>query len=418
MSTSIVILGAGTGGTIMANRLRKRFARDAVRITIVDENDLHIYQPGLLFVPFGIYQPDDIVRPRGKQLHQGIEYIQSRVESLDAENKSVSLGNGATLRYDLLLIATGARLLFEETEGLTGPGWRESVFDFYTLEGASALADKLRSFAGGKVLVNLTELPIKCPVAPLEFAFLADWYFTQRGIRDQVDLSFVTSLDAVFTKPVAARHLGQLMTEKNIHVVTEFNTGEVRGAEGKLRSWDERELDFDLLVTVPLHGGPAFAAGAPGLADALDFIAVDTHSMQSKAYPDIFAIGDAASLPTSKAGSVTHFEADILIDNIGAHLAGEPLRGSFDGHTNCFVETGFHKALLIDFNYETEPLPGRFPFAGGPMPLLKESRLNHLGKLMFQPMYWNMLLPGHHMPGIPTDMPRSGKRFPEPATTN
>lgn len=412
MSKSIVILGAGTGGTIMANRLRKKYKPDEASITIIDENDQHVYQPGLLFVPFGIYRPEDIVRPRGKQLHKGIEYIQSTIESLDALEKSVRLGNGNTVSYDLLIIATGVQLLFEETEGLTGPGWRENVFDFYSLEGSTALAEKLKTFKGGDVVINLTEMPIKCPVAPLEFAFLADWYFTERGIRDKVNLTYVTSMDAVFTKPVAAEHLGKLMDEKNIKVVTEFNTGEVKGREGKLLSWDERVVDFDLLITVPLHGGAHFIENVPGLGDPLNFVAVNTHTMQSKAFPDIFAIGDAASLPTSKAGSVTHFEADILVENIAAYLAGGAISGSFDGHSNCFVETGFHKALLIDFNYETEPLPGRFPFAGGPMPLMKESRFNHLGKLMFQPMYWNMLLPGHHMPGIPTDMPISGKKFP------
>lgn len=399
----------------MANRLRKKYAQDQVKITIVDQNDEHIYQPGLLFIPFGIYKPEDIVKPRGKQLHAGIEYIQSPVEALNADEKLVALAGGRNLSYDLLIIATGTQLLFDETEGLTGPGWRDTVFDFYTLEGATALAEKLASFEGGRLVVNLTELPIKCPVAPLEFAFLADWYFTSRGIRDKVEITFVTSLDAVFTKPIAAQHLSSLMDEKNIKVVTDFNTGEVNGTEGRLISYDERSVEFDLLVTIPIHGGPEFVENNIGLGDPLNFVLVDLKTMQSKAFPDIFAIGDAASLPTSKAGSVTHFESDKLVENIDAHLHGQPLTGEFDGHANCFIETGFHKALLIDFNYETEPLPGRFPFAGSPMSLLKESSLNHLGKLMFKPMYWNMLLPGHHMPMIPADMPTSGKQMPEAA---
>lgn len=416
MSKSIVILGAGTGGTIMANRLRKIYRSEEASITIVDQNNRHIYQPGLLFVPFGLYTAEDIVRPRGKQLHKGIEYIQATIDKLDAGGKTVALGNGTILSYDLLIIATGATLLPEETEGLTGPGWGEKIFDFYTLEGATALGEKLKTVDRGDVVVSLVELPIKCPVAPLEFVFLADWYFTERGVRDNINLKFVTSLDAVFTRPVAAEHLSGLLAEKNIDVVTDFNTGEVDGEQGKLISYDEREVDFDLLVTVPLHGGAEFIGEVEGLGDPLNFVMADNHTMQAKNFPNIFAIGDAANLPTSKAGSVTHFEADVLVDNIVAYLAGKELTGSFDGHANCFVETGFNKALLIDFNYETEPLPGRFPFAAGPLPLMKESRLNHLGKLMFAPMYWNMLLPGHHMPGIPTDMPVSGKKFQQEQT--
>lgn len=415
MSISIVILGAGTGGTIMANRLRKKYSETDATLTVVDENDQHIYQPGLLFIPFGIYRPEDIIKPRSKQLHSGIRYIQSPVKTLDADRKQVALINGQTLPYDLLIIATGSQLMFDEVEGLTGPGWRDTVFDFYTLDGAVALEDKLKNFDGGRVVINLTELPIKCPVAPLEFAFLADWYFTQRGLRGKVELVFVTSLDSVFTKPVASQHLHQMMGKKGITVVTEFNTGEIRGKEGKLVSFDGREVEFDLLVTVPPHNGANFVEDVPGLGDPLNFVLVDKQTMQSKVYPEIFAIGDAASLPTSKAGSVTHFEADKLVENVSAFLAGEVLPESFDGHSNCFIETGFHKALLIDFNYDTEPLPGHFPFAGSPLPLLKESRMNHLGKLMFKPMYWNMLLPGHHLPMIPADMPKSGKKIPEPS---
>jgi sulfide:quinone oxidoreductase len=123
----------------------------------------------------------------------------------------------------------------------------------------------------------------------------------------------------------------------------------------------------------------------------------------------VFALGDATNLPISKAGSVTHFEGDVLTENVRRFLAGEELDASYDGHANCFVETGFGKALLIDFNYETEPLPGRYPGAAGPLPLLRESRLNHLGKLMFQWLYWHALLPGRDIPGISSEMRMGGK---------
>ena len=261
-------------------------------------------------------------------------------------------------------------------------------------------------------------MPIKCPVAPLEFAFLADWYFQERGIRDKVDIAYVTPLDAAFTKPVASEALGGLLAEKRIDLVTEFNTGEVDGAGGRLVSYDGREVPFDLLVTVPVHGGADFVARSPGLGDELNFVPTDLHTLQSDAAPNIFVLGDAANVPTSKAGSVTHFEGEILEENIVRFLGGETLDASFDGHTNCFIETGFHKALLIDFNYDTEPLPGRFPGRAGPMPLLKESRLNHLGKLMFQPLYWHALLPGRGLPGITPAMSMAGKTRPSDEETS
>jgi sulfide:quinone oxidoreductase len=402
--TRIVILGAGTGGTLTANRLRALFGDD-VEIVVVDHDDRHVYQPGLLFVPFGLADPDDIVRPRSAQLHDGIEFRLGEVDRVETGSSEVHLRDGSTLAYDLLVVATGARLLPEETEGLTGPGWRERVFDFYSLAGATALHGALRRFDGGRLVVNPVEMPIKCPVAPLEFCFLADWYLRRRGVRDDVELTYVTSLDGAFTKPVAAAHLAGLLADKGIILESEFATGSVDGAGGRLVSWDEREVPFDLLVTVPLHGGAGFVERSPGLGDELGFITTDPHTLQSAAAPNVFAIGDATSVPTSKAGSVTHFEGETLVANVRHLLAGETLEGTFDGHSNCFIETGFHKALLIDFNYDAEPLPGRFPEPHvGPLPLLKESRLNHMAKLMFQSIYWHVLLPGHDVPGIGAQM--------------
>lgn len=408
MTDRIVILGAGTGGTLTANRLRKEL-RDS-SITVVDENDRHVYQPGLLFVPFGMADAEDIVRPRGKQLHKGIDYRRTGVDHVDIDRREVHLGDGTTLDYDVLVIATGSRLVPEETEGLTGPGWQERVFTFYDLDGATALADALASFDGGRFVVNVVDLPIKCPVAPLEFCFLADWYFTERGIRDQVQLTYATPLDGAFTKPTASAQLGGMLEARGIELVTEFNTGEVDGESGRLIGYDEREVPFDLAVVVPVHSGAAYVGASPGLGDALDFVITDPHTLQSEVAPNIFAIGDAANLPASKAGSVTHFEGEVLVENIKRFLAGEALDGSYDGHANCFIETGFHKAMLIDFNYETEPVGGHFPTAVG-MPLLKESHLNHLGKLMFQWFYWHALLPGRDIPGVKPDMPTAGKHL-------
>jgi sulfide:quinone oxidoreductase len=408
MAQRIVILGGGTGGTLTANRLRKRFDEAAATITVVDQDDTHVYQPGLLFVPFGLAHGDDIVRPRHRQLHSGIAYRQSAVERVDVEADKVVLDDGTELDYDVLVVATGAVLLPDETEGLTGEGWGEKVHTFYDLPGALALERALRSFEGGRVVVNIVDLPIKCPVAPLEFAFLADWYFHERGIRDRVQLTYVTPLDGAFTKPTASKRLAGLLAEKGVELVTEFNTGEVDGAGGRLVGYDGREVPFDLAVVVPLHGGAPYVARSPGLGDELGFIPTDVHTLQSHARPNVFVIGDAANLPASKAGSVTHFEGEVLVENVTRFLAGQPLDSSYDGHANCFIETGFHKAMLIDFNYEQEPVPGHFPTAVG-MPLLKESRLNHLGKLMFQWFYWHGLLPGRDIPGIGADMPTAGK---------
>ncbi len=408
MQQRVVILGGGTGGTLVANRLRRVFGVGDLGITVIDEDDRHVYQPGLLFVPFGLTHPEDIVRSRSRQFHNDITFVEAAIDRVDVASNEVHLVDGQIVGYDVLVVATGAVLVPEETEGLTGPGWMDTVFTFYTPKGAGALAAALASFTAGRIVVNVVDMPIKCPVAPLEFCFLADWYFRERGIRDRVELTYVTPLDGAFTKPVAANQLGGMLAEKGIAIVTEFNTGEVDGGRRRLVSYDGRELAFDLAVVVPLHGGAAYVGRSPGLGDALNFVPTDEHTLQSKAAPNIFVIGDAANVPASKAGSVTHFEGETVVDNIRRFLTGQPLVSTFDGHANCFIETGFGKALLIDFNYDTEPLVGHYPGSFG-LPLLKESRLNHLGKLMFQWFYWHSLLPGRDIPGIGSAMPTAGK---------
>jgi sulfide:quinone oxidoreductase len=406
----VVVLGGGTGGTTVANRLRRRFSPEELTIEVVDRDDRHVYQPGLLFVPFGLSSVEEIVRPRGCQLHEQVGFHQSEVDEVRLDENEVVLADGVLLSYDVLVVATGARLLPEETEGLLGPGWRERVFTFYDVPGAEALREALVWFEGGRLVVNVVDMPIKCPVAPLEFAFLADWHLHERGLRHATELVFATPLDAAFTKPTASRLLSGLLDEKGIELVTDFNTGEVDGAAGILRSYDGRELEFDLLVTIPVHGGAAYVERSQGLGDVLGFVPTDHSTLQSLARPNVFALGDAADLPISKAGSVTHFEAEVLVENVTRFLAGKELDSSYDGHANCFVETGFGKAMLIDFNYDTEPLPGHFPTTAGPLPLLRESRLNHLGKLMFQWVYWHGLLPGRDLPGLGPEMPTAGKQ--------
>ncbi len=410
----IVILGAGTAGTIMANRLRKKYKREVgsgdFQITVVDLDDRHIYQPGLLFIPFGTYEPSDTIGTRRSELPAEVGYIQQRIDRVMPEENRVYLEDDSVIDYDVLIVATGSRVVPEETEGLTGAGWGEKMFEFYTQEGAEALAPAMREFKGGNLVLNVTEMPIKCPIAPLEFVFLSDAFFTKRGIRDKVNITLVTPLDGAFTRPLAASAFGNLLEEKGISIVTEFNTGAVDGPNGKLISYDDKTVDFDLLVSVPVHMGAEFVERSPGLGDDMNWVLTDPNTLQSKVKPNIFCIGDATNLATSKAGSVAHFESEILEENIGHFIKEEPLAPAFDGHANCFIETGFNKAVLIDFNYDVEPLPGKFPFPHvGPLSLLRESRLNHVGKMAFKWVYWNMLLPGREIPGVKAQMALRGK---------
>ncbi len=403
----IVILGAGTAGTIVANKLTHELNGDW-KITIVDKSEVHYYQPGFLFIPFGIYSREDVQRPRRDYLPRGVETIIAEIDLIEPDKNRVQLKNGRTLNYDYLIVTTGSQVKPEETPGLMEHEWRKSIFDFYTVDGAVALQKHLRKWEGGRLVLNIAEMPIKCPVAPLEFMFLADWFFHEQGLRDRVDLTLVTPLPGAFTKPRASELLGGMLDDKNIKVAPEFAIMEVNPDAKTITSYDGTEIAYDLLVSIPVNMGDPVIARS-GMGNELNFVPTEKHTLKAKNYDNVFVLGDATDLPSSKAGSVAHFQGDVFIENFMRYIDGLELRPTFDGHANCYIESGFGKGFLIDFNYDVEPLPGKFPLPGaGPFSLLQESRMNHWGKVIFRWMYWNILLKGKPLP-ITAQMQMAGK---------
>ncbi len=404
----LIIIGSGTGGTIMANKLRKSLDIDKWEITVIDKEKEHYYQPGFLFIPFGFYKKEDVIKPKYDFMPAGVNIIFSDVDRINGDKSEVILKDGVVLKYDYLIIATGVRIVPEETPGLKDGLWHKNIFDFYTIEGAVALSNFFKTWDGGDLVLNVAEMPIKCPVAPLEFVMFADAFFTERGIRDKVSIKYVTPLSGAFTRPRASEILGHLLEKKNIEIIPDFNIAEVDNNKKVIKDYAENEVSFDCLITVPVHMGDEMIERS-GLGDDLNFIPTDKHTLQSKAFDNIFVLGDASDIPTSKAGSVVHFSSDVLHENLICAIENRPYTAKYDGHSNCYIETGHCKGALIDFNYDTEPLPGYFPFPGiGPFGLLKETRINHYGKLLFRWIYWHILLKGKELP-ISTEMTMAGK---------
>lgn len=407
---NLVILGAGTSGTMMANHLRSKLKKEQWSVTIVDQYKTHYYQPGFLFLPFDIYTEKQVKKVGKKFIPKGVNYIQKKINQIFPNENKVELED-QTLDYDVLIVATGSKIAPDEVEGMKGENWHKNVFDFYTYEGALALRNKLRDWEGGNLVIHITEMPIKCPVAPLEFAFLADSYFTKKGMRDKVKITYVTPLSGAFTKRKSSESLSYLLKEKNIKLEIDFAIEHIDNAQNKIVDYEEREIDYDLLVTVPTNMGDAVIERS-GMGDELNFVPTHHNTLQSLAHENVFVIGDATNVPASKAGSVAHFQAETLTDNVLLFIKNKPLKEEFDGHANCFIETGKNKALLIDFNYKQEPVEGTFPFAGiGPLKLLNESVLNHWGKLAFRWIYWNMLLKGIPIPFVGRNMSVKGKKL-------
>ena len=403
----IVILGAGCAGTMVANKLRLKLKESEWSITLIDKDNKHIYQPGLLFLPFEIYQPEEIVRPRSEFISKGINFVVDEIKNVDLENQKVETLTGS-FSYDKIIVCTGIGIQPDEIDGMMD-GWYKDIFDFYSFEGAINLTKAFKKFKGGRLVVNIAELPIKCPVAPLEFIYLADWFFTEKGIRDKVEIILVTPLSGAFTKPKASAYFSVLAEEKNIKIVPNFDIIEVDAKAKKIIAGQGTEVEYDILVSIPPQGGPKFLVESKLAMDISGYVNTDKHTMKAVNHDNMFVLGDVTNIPTSKAGSVAHFSGDVLVENFLSEINDEPMRASFDGHSSCFIETGYGKGALIDFNYDYEPLPGKFPFPGlGPFTLLGESKANHWGKVLFKWVYWNKLITGEDMP-LASGMSLAGK---------
>ena len=396
----IVILGGGAGGTMVANRLRRSLSKEEWSITVIDRDEWHHYQPGYLFIPFGMYRREDVLKPKREFMPPGVDLIIDEITHVDPHAKEVMTQRGRRLSYDFLVVATGCRIVPEAVDGMTD-GWGDNVHTFYTLDGAVRLREAMHNLERGRMVLNIAELPFKCPVAPLEFVFLADWFFTERGVRDNVEIELVTPLSHAFTKPKAAAVLGDFCDRKNVSLVTDFNIGEVDAEQGRIGELGQagREVAFDLLVAVPPNFGAQVIEDSEMDGGGGGYVQTDKGTLRAIEYDNVYVVGDGSDIPTSKAGSVAHFASEILCENLLREIDGKQPLSKFDGHANCFIESGFEKGILIDFNYDVEPLPGRFPLPGvGPFALLQETRTNHWGKMMFKWIYWNVLLKGGDLP--------------------
>ncbi|MDY6973677.1 MAG: FAD/NAD(P)-binding oxidoreductase [Thermodesulfobacteriota bacterium] len=409
----VLILGSGAGGTMVAAKLRKELDPLEWKITVVDNDEIHHYQPGWLFIPFGIYSAQDCMKPKRDFIPKGVDFVLDEVVGVNTDTRQVE-GKKGKYSYDWLVIATGCKPIPKEIEGLEEwrPDPKSNVHTFFSLEGAVALYRRMKYFRSGRLVFNIAEMPHKCPVVPMEFIYMADCHFARHGIRDKVEIVLVTPSTGVFTKPIATKILSAAAEEKNILVTPDYQIAAVNEEESTIESVKGEKIEYDLMISTMPNLGAEYIEDS-GLGDGMGYVFTDNHTLKAEKFDNIYVIGDATNVPTSKAGAVAHYESDVLVGNLVLEIDGQEPKPDFDGHSTCFIVSGDDKAYLIDFNYKTEPLPGKYPFPGlGPFDLLGESVTNYWGKMLFKWVYWNMLLTGMDLP-LESQMTMAGKMLPK-----
>jgi sulfide:quinone oxidoreductase len=380
----IVILGGGVGGTLTANllvkRLRSRIERGAVEVVVVDATGNHVYQPGFMYIAMGGERAERLQRPERSLLDRHVTLKVAAVDHVDAGRQLVYLDDGDHLRYDFLVIATGARIVPEDIEHFD-----TEAHHFYTAEAALALRHALDRFAGGRIVIGIAGMPYKCPPAPLEVAFLIEAELRERGLRERSELHFCSPIGRAFTIESVSDMATPILEEKGIELHTFFNVEAIDPERKVVQSLEGEELPYDLLILVPPHRGQQFLiesglAAAPG-----GWVPTDRHTLEVGARPNVFALGDATDLPLSKAGSTAHFEAPVVAERITAALLGREPSGKhagYEGRVMCFFEIGDGKGTLLRFDYDHPPKPP------------KPNQLWHLGKVVFNKTYWHTVPKG------------------------
>lgn len=368
-----LIIGGGTAGTMLANKLAKGLAGEIsnqeVEITVVSDKDYHVYQPGFLYIPFQLKRPEELIRPIYDVIDSKVNIIIDAATDINEKQKRVTLKSGKSLSYDYLILATGSHPQHEEV-----PGLEEAGHMFFTMESALKLQKAMSNFKGGKVVVAVS-LPHKCPVAPLEFVMMFEDWAREQGIRKETEITYAYPLAGPYGTASVAELATKEFSERDIHIETFFMMESVDTKKKELISMDGRRLRFDLLVAIPPHKG-AGVVEANGLGDQDNWLATDRHKLNLIDHDSIFVIGDATNLPISKAGSTAHFESEILAENLIDIIRGGEGRKKYHGKVFCFIETGLNKATYISFDYENPPKP------------VTPSKMVHYAKAGYNNMHW------------------------------
>ncbi|AXG05402.1 NAD(P)/FAD-dependent oxidoreductase [Haloplanus rubicundus] len=373
MTARIVVLGGGTGGTVLANKLASKLDdeldRGDAEVTLIDETGVHVYKPVWLYVAFGDADPAEGRRPLDDLLHREVRLRTGRVTDIDTDAKRLTVDGTSGLDYDHLVVATGARLVPDRIPGLV-----EGAHDFYSEAGAERLREALAAFDGGRLVLSVAGMPHMCPAAPVEFTLMVEDWLHERGLRDASEVVYTAPTERSHKLPPVADWADERFDARGVESYTGFAVERVDPEERTLHAADGRALDYDLLVTIPPHAGVDLVTEA-GLGDD-GWVETDPRTLEAARADDVYAIGDTTDIERPMAGSVAHYQAGVVADRIAARVRGHRPTATYDGKVLCFLEAGMDEATFVSFDYDSLP------------DLREESTLVHWAKGAYNESYW------------------------------
>ncbi|HPG11322.1 MAG TPA: FAD/NAD(P)-binding oxidoreductase [Chitinophagaceae bacterium] len=390
----ILIVGGGNAGISTASQLLRK--NKSLEIAVIEPSEKHYYQPAWTLVGAGVFNMDDTIHKEADVMPKEVKWIKQRVVSFQPDNNTVTLDNNDVVGYQYLIVAPGIQLNWSEIKGLKETLGKNGVCSNYSVENVPYTWECVRNFKGGNALFTNPNTPVKCGGAPHKIMWLAADYFKKHGVFNKTNIQYWSGGTRLFGVDKYEKTLKKVAERDKVQMNFFTKLVEIDGPNKKAKfvGFGEKNkdkeywVDFDMIHVTPPQSAPDFIKNSP-LANAAGWVDVDKHTLQHVKYPNVFSLGDASSLPTSRTGAAVRKQAPVLVKNLFAAMKGEPLNASYNGYTSCPVVTGYGKLVLCEFDYNNQPLE-TFPFDQS-----KERwSMYQLKRRVLPWLYWNKILPG------------------------
>ena len=387
----VVIVGGGTAGITVASQLIKKFGSG--EIAIIDPAAKHYYQPLWTLVGGGIFPKEQSERNEKDYIPSGVKWIQEKVTEFDPEANFVMTESGNKVTYDFLVVCAGIQINWDGVIGLKDALGKNGVCSNYSYQTVESTWENIRSLKAGKAIFTQPTTPIKCGGAPQKIAYLAEDYFRQNGVRDNIEVKFITGTPTIFTSPHYAPTLTKHCEETGIKTMFKRNLTEIRADKKEavfvnLETNEEFVQTYDMIHVTPPMSAPDFIKNSPIAAES-GWVDVNKDTLQHNKFKNIFGLGDSSSLPTSKTGAAIRKQAPVVVKNLLALMAGKPLLETYNGYTSCPLVTGYDSLIMAEFGYDLKPQE-TFPFDQNK----ERYSMMFVKKYVLPQLYWNGMLKG------------------------